>query len=76
MHIKLLNIYTSGIHTHTHTHTHTHIHGDTGDAGLIPGSRRSPGGGQGNPHQYSYLEDPIDRRAWWATVHRISKSQT
>ena len=50
--------------------------GDTGDAGLIPGSGRSPGGGHGNPLQYSCLENCMDRGAWWATVHRVSKSQT
>ena len=39
------------------------------DLGSIPGLGRSPGGGHGNPFQYSYLESPMDRRAWWATVH-------
>ena len=39
---------------------------DTGDAGLIPGSGRSLGGGNGNPLQYSCLEDPMVRGAWWA----------
>ena len=47
-----------------------------GDPGLIPGSRRSPGGGHGNPLQYSCLENPMDRGAWRATVHGIAKSQT
>ena len=41
--------------------------GDTRDAGLIPGWGRSPGGGQGTPLQYSCLENPMDREAWWAT---------
>ena len=45
------------------------------DLGLIPGWGRSPGGRPGNPLQYSCLENPMDRRAWWATVHRVSKSQ-
>ena len=49
---------------------------DIGDADLIPGLGRSPGGGYGNPLQYSCLENPMDRRAWWATVHRASKSRT
>ena len=40
-----------------------------GDTGLIPGSGRSPGEGNGKPFQYSFLEDPIDRGAWQATVH-------
>ena len=50
--------------------------GDSGDAGSIPGWGRSPGGGNGNPPQYSYLKNPMDRGAWQATVHGISKSQT
>ena len=41
--------------------------GDTGDVGLIPESERSPGGGNSNPLQYSYLGNPMDRGAWWAT---------
>ena len=44
--------------------------GDARDMGSIPGSGRSPGGGHGNPLQYSYLENPMDRGAWRATVHR------
>ena len=43
--------------------------GDIRDAGSIPGSGRSPGGGNGNPHQYSCLENPMDRGDWWAIVH-------
>ena len=50
--------------------------GDTEDAGLIPGLGRSPGGGHGNSLQYSSLENPKDRGDWWATVHRVAKSQT
>ena len=50
--------------------------GDTRDMGLIPGSERSPGGGNGTPLQYSCLENPMDRGAWWATVHGVIKSQT
>ena len=50
------------------------IAGATENAGLIPGSERSPGGGHGNPLQYSCLENPMDREAWQATVHRIAKS--
>ena len=48
---------------------------DIRDSGLIPGSGRSPGGGHGNPLQYSCLENLMDREAWWATVHRVAKSQ-
>ena len=47
-----------------------------GDESLIPGSGRSPGGGDGNPLQYSCLENPMGRGAWWAIVHRVAKSQT
>ena len=49
--------------------------GDLRDAGLIPGSGRSPGGGHDNPLQYSCLENPMDRGVWQATVHRVMKSQ-
>ena len=49
---------------------------NAGDLGSIPGSGRSPGGGNGNPLQYSCRENPMDRGAWWATVHRIPKSWT
>ena len=49
---------------------------DIRDASLIPGSGRFPGGGPGNPLQYSCLENPIDRWAWWTTVHGVAKSQT
>ena len=48
--------------------------GDTGDSGLIPGLGRSSGGGNGNPLQYSCLENPMDREALWATVHRVEKN--
>ena len=50
--------------------------GVAGDAGSIPGSGRSPGVGNGHPLQYSCLGNPMDRGAWWATVHGLSKSQT
>ena len=46
---------------------------DIGDIGSIPGSGRSPGGGNGNPLQFSGLENPMDRGAWWATVHGVAK---
>ena len=46
---------------------------NAGDAGLIPGSGRSPGEGNGNIFQYSCLGNPMDRGAWWATVHRVAK---
>ena len=47
-----------------------------GDLGLIPGLGRSPGGGNGNPLQYSSLENSMDRGVWWATVHGVTKGQT
>ena len=49
---------------------------NAGDTGSIPVSGRSPAEGNGNPLQYSCLENPTDRGVWWATVHRIAKSQT
>ena len=49
---------------------------NAGDSGLIPGSGRSPGVGNGNPLQYSRLENFMDRGAWWATVPGVTKSQT
>ena len=50
--------------------------GEVKDPGFIPGLGRSPGGGQGNPLRYSCLENPMDRGAWRATVHKVTKSQT
>ena len=50
--------------------------GDVRDSGLISRLGRSPGGRHGNPLQYSCLENPMDRGAWWATVHTITKSRT
>ena len=50
--------------------------GDVRDVGLIPGLARSPGIRQGNPLQYSCLENPMDRGAWRATVHRVAESDT
>ena len=49
---------------------------DTRDAGSIPGLGRSHRGGNGNPLQYSCPENPMDRGAWWATVHRVTESWT
>ena len=49
--------------------------GDTGDVGSVLGLRRSPGGGHDNSLQYSCLENPMDRGAWWATAHGVTKSQ-
>ena len=78
-------------HTHTHTHISIHIMGFPGGASckkptcqsrrckryrFHPGLGRSPGGGHSNPLQYSCLENPIDREAWQASVHRVAKSGT
>ena len=48
--------------------------GDIGDTGSIPGLGRSPGEGNGNPLQYSFLENPMDRGAWQVTVHGVTES--
>ena len=48
--------------------------GDIRDAVSIPGSGRAPGGGHGNPPQCSCLENPVDRGAWWVTVHGVAES--
>ena len=79
-------------HTHTHTYTLycgeilityfpdgavvKNPPANTGDVSSIPGSGRSPEGGNGNPLQYSCLENPLDRGAWWATVHGVAKLDT
>ena len=52
------------------------IAGDAKDVGSIPGWGRSPGGGNGNPLQYSCLENPMDRGAGWTTVHSVAKNHT
>ena len=52
------------------------IAGDSGDTGLVPGSGRSPRGGNGNPLQYSCLKNRMNKKTWWATVHGVLKSQT
>ena len=49
---------------------------NVGDPGSIPGLERSPRGGNGHPLQYSCLENPVDREAWWATVHGVTNSRT
>ena len=50
--------------------------GAAGDVSLIPGLGRSPGGGNGNPLQYSCLQNPMDRGVWWAIVHRVTNGWT
>ena len=50
--------------------------GDIRDVNSIPGSGRSPGRGHGNPLQYSCLENPLDRGAWWAPIHGVTESYT
>ena len=82
--------YHTYINTHIHTytvHTHTHTHFPDGsvvknppasgrDVGSIPELGRSPGLGNGNLLQYSCLENPMERGAWWATVHGVAESWT
>ena len=50
--------------------------GDAGDTSSIPGSGRSPGGGNHNPLQYFFLGNPMNRGAWWATAHGVAKNRT
>ena len=50
--------------------------GDTGEMGSIPGSGKSPGGGNGNPLQYSCLKNFMNRGAWWSTAHGVANSST
>ena len=49
---------------------------NAGDTDLVPGLGRSHRGGHGNPIQYSCLKNPMDREAWWATVHGVAKNRT
>ena len=74
MHSNVLKIKT--IHKYIYRHFPPANAGDMRDADLIPGSGRSPGGGHGNPPQYSCLENPMDSGACLATVHGVAKSQT
>ena len=84
-------IYITHIYTHTHTHTHTHtwtfqvaLSGKKPGCqyrrqkrrGFNPWAGRSPGGGHGHPLKYSCLENPMDRRAWQAIIHKVTKSNT
>ena len=75
------------IYVYMYVYTHTHMRSpggsgskesacNVGDLSSIPGSGRSPGKENGNPVQYSCMENTMDRRAWQATVHRVTKSQT
>ena len=88
MSVSLYSWYT---HTHTHTHTHTYLSiylgfpggsdgkesaCSEGDTGSIPELERAPGVGNGNPLQYSCLENSMDRGAWWATVQGVAESWT
>ena len=60
---------------HSHTHTRVCVC-NAGNVVSVPGLGRSPGGGCGNPLQYSCLENPMDGKAWWARLHRVAKSWT
>ena len=70
------NYWTSSTRTSLVAQKVKHLAYNAGDLGSIPGWGRSSGEGNGNPLQYSCLENPIDRAAWWATVHGVAKSQT
>ena len=72
----LIRVYTYGLPQWLRGKESACNAGDTGDLGLIPGSERSPGAGNGNPLQYSCLENPMDRGAWRAILHRVAKSWT
>ena len=71
--IRGFKTYISGASLVTHTVKNPPAMEETGS---IPGLGRSPGEENGYPFQYSYLENSMDRRAWWATVHGVAKSQT
>ena len=80
-----MHIYVLYTHTHTHTHTHSGFPGGSDgkesacnvrDPGLIPGWGRFPGGGHGNPLQYSCLENPKDRGAWRAVYSPWGRKET
>ena len=73
------------IHTYTYIHTYMGFPGGSvvkclnakaRDAGSVPGSGRSPGGGYGHPLHYSHLENPMDRGTWQAMAHSVAKSRT
>ena len=67
-------IHNRGLWAHSGTSGKAASAGDVRDTGLNPELGRSPGGGNGNPFQYPCLEDPMNRRAWWATVYGVAKS--
>ena len=71
-----INLYTHGLPWWLSGKESACSAGETGDMGLTPGSGRSPGGGHGNTFHSSCLRNPMDRGAWWATVHRVAKSDT
>ena len=74
--IKCISIYIRGFPGGSVGKESAFSAGDARDTGLTPGSGRSPGGGHDNSLQYSCLKNPMVRGAWWATVHKVTKSQT
>ena len=76
MRLALLVIPIQGRRGFPGASTVKNLSANAGDTSLIPESGRFPGGEHGNPLQHSSLENPMDRGAWWATVHRVEKSQT
>ena len=69
--VKMIQVYSLGKFKESTCNT-----GDTGESGSISGSERFPGGGHGDPLQYSCLDNLMDRGAWWAIVHGVTKSWT
>ena len=81
-------LYNTVVQLCVYIYTHTHVWGfpggsggkaptcNAGDSGLVPGFGLTPGEQNGNSLQYSCLENPMNRGAWWATVHVVAKSQT
>ena len=76
MWIVLMPLYTLGLPGWLSSEKSTSSAGDVGDGSSIPGSGRAPGGGHGNPLQYSCLQNPMDGGGCWAAIHRVAKSQT
>ena len=74
--IKCISIYIRGFPGGSVGKESAFSAGDARDTGMTPGSGRSPGGGHDNSPQYSCLKNPVDKGAWWATVHKVTKSQT
>ena len=75
-HLLNINTHTGGLPLWLSNKESTCEAENAGDSGVIPGSGSSRGGEHGNPFQYSFLENPMNRGAWWAIVHGVTKSET